>query len=77
MIPFFRPCRMHKVLPTLAAACALSLVSAAAAAQSLAGYESILADSRTRIGDNHWRLVGGVELATRDTKCTTNPAANE
>lgn len=59
---------MHKFLPTLAAACALSLVSAAAGAQSLAGYESILADSRTRMGENHWRLVGGVELATRDTK---------
>src|SRR5438477_408032 len=42
---------MCKVAGTLAAVCALSLVSAAAMAQSLAGYESILADSRTRSGE--------------------------
>jgi LPS-assembly protein len=59
---------MRRVSWTLAVACALSLDGAAATAQSLAGYENILADSRTRIGENHWRLVGGVELATKDTK---------
>jgi LPS-assembly protein len=59
---------MHKCFRTLAVACALSSVSVHAAAQSFAQYESILADSRTRIGENHWRLVGGVELATKDTK---------
>ena len=43
---------MRRIFLTLAAACGLSFMSAAAMAQSLAGYESILADSRTRIGEN-------------------------
>src|SRR5437667_3597980 len=59
---------------TMAAACALAFMSANAAAQALTGYDSIVADSRVRIGENHWRLVGGVELASKDTKIYADEA---
>src|SRR5438270_13834027 len=65
---------MTKVVPTLVVVCALLVGSRTAGAQALAGYESIIADSRIRIGENHWRLVGGVELATRDTKIYADEA---
>src|SRR5689334_11361540 len=58
----------------LAAACALTLAHTDLAAQAFTGYDSIIADSRVRIGENHWRLVGGVELATKDTKIYADEA---
>ena len=45
---------MQKFLTTLAAAGLLSLAGVTAAAQALAGYESIIADSRIRSAWPSW-----------------------
>jgi LPS-assembly protein len=65
---------MPRILTVLGVVCTASLVCEAAGAQALAGYESIVSDSRIRSGENHWRLVGGVELATKDTKIYADEA---
>jgi LPS-assembly protein len=62
------------LVAALAAACAVILAPRDAWAQRIAGYDSILADSRVRIGENHWRLVGGVELAASGTKIYADEA---
>src|SRR5690348_3973581 len=52
-----------------------ALVAAGAAeAQTISGYDSIVSDSRLRIQGNHWKLVGGVELAKGDTKIYADEA---
>lgn len=42
-------------------------MATAAAAQTLAGFNSV-SDSRERISEDHWKLTGGVELEQKDTK---------
>lgn len=59
---------MRRLLAALLCGFAPLLLPASAHAQALSGYDRTASDSRLRIGDNHWKLVGGVELERGDTK---------
>jgi LPS-assembly protein len=50
--------------------CGLALLAGAVPvhAQALTGFQNTFAYSRVKVGENHWKLVGGVELEQTDTK---------
>ena len=49
--------------------CGCALAAAPAGAQQpLAGYDTSLSFTRERIGENHWKLTGAVELERGDTR---------
>ena len=39
-----------------------------ASAQVIPGWDNVLSYTKIRIGDNHWQLIGSVELESKDTK---------
>src|SRR5260370_27215205 len=65
---------MLRFLSILLCGCASLLVAAPAGAQVLTGYDSSVSDTRIRIGENHWKLTGGVELERGDTKIYADEA---
>ena len=65
---------MLRFLSILFCGCAWLLVTVPAAAQILPGYDSTVSDTRVRIGENHVRLTGGVELERGDTKIYADEA---
>jgi hypothetical protein len=69
VIPFEDVLRasMRRAL-VLICVCGCALVAAPAGAQqALAGYDTSLSFTRERIGENHWKLTGAVELERGDT----------
>ena len=59
---------MRRFVPPLLCGLALLAGAVPAHAQPLPGYQNTLAYSRVKIGENHWKLIGGVELEQTDTK---------
>ena len=60
--------KVPRFLPPLLCGFALLVGAVPARAQALPGYQNTFSWSREKIGENHMRLVGGVELEQTDTK---------
>ena len=65
---------MRRFLPSFLCGIALLAGASPARAQALPGYESTFANSRVKIGESHWKLIGGVELEQKDTKIFADEA---
>ena len=59
---------MQRFLSTILCGVAVLLIAASAHAQALVGYDKTVSDTRVRIGENHWKLTGAVELENGDAK---------
>ena len=59
---------MRRFVPPFLCGLALLICAVPVHAQPLPGYQNTLAYSRVKVGENHWKLIGGVELEQTDTK---------
>jgi LPS-assembly protein len=65
---------MQRVLHVFLCGFALLVAAVPAGAQALPGYDNTVSWNRAKIGENHWKLVGGVELESNGTSIFADEA---